>query len=62
MNTVLAINAALTLIEELLPQAEALVQSGQITPAQQQTMLDKYNSLKAKADGQFSGSAWQITP
>lgn len=53
-----AISASIDLTEKLLPLVGQLQSSGQITVAQQQAVLDAYNSLKAKADGQFSGPEW----
>lgn len=61
MNTVIAINAALTLVEELLPKITELASKGEITAGQQAEVLAKYNSLKARADGQFSGPEWQVS-
>ena len=55
-----ATNAAITLIEALLPSITALVQKGEITPAQQTALMAKYQSLKTKADGQFAGPEWQV--
>ena len=60
MNTLIVINAALTLIEELLPKLNHLKAAGEITAAQQAELLAKYESLKTRADGQFSGPEWQI--
>lgn len=52
-------NAALTLIEQALPQIQALANKGEITPAQQQAVLDRYNAFKASGDAAFSGPEWQ---
>jgi hypothetical protein len=51
-------NGALTVVEALIPKIAELFQKGEITAAQQQEVLAKYQSLKAKADGQFSGPEW----
>lgn len=60
--TILAvINGSLALTESLLPVLDQLVKSGQITAEQQAVILAKYNSLKARADGQFSGPQWAIS-
>lgn len=54
-------SAALSLVEQLLPLIDGLQKNGQISVADQAALLAKYESLKAKADGQFSGPAWQVT-
>ena len=55
-----AANAALALVEAALPAIQSAVQSGQISVGDQQVLLNTYNSLVAKANGQFSGPEWQI--
>jgi hypothetical protein len=60
MNTVVILNAALTLVEELLPKLSELKANGEISAEQQAALLAKYNSLKARADGQFAGPEWQV--
>jgi len=52
----------LALVESLLPLLDIFKASGEITAEQQQELLDKYNSLKNKADGQFAGPEWQVRP
>lgn len=54
-----ALNGALSLSSVLLPMIEQFKQEGTITPEQQAELIAKYNSLRAQADGQFSGPAWQ---
>lgn len=56
-----AISASIDLAEKLLPLVDNLKASGQITTEQQQAILDKYHSLRDKADGQFSGPQWQVS-
>lgn len=63
MNPLLVINgvnAALALVEALLPTLQELKLAGQISAEQQQSVLDRYNSLKNRAEGQFSGPEWRI--
>ncbi len=60
MNEIILINAALTLIEKLLPIIGRAVQQGEITPAQQQETRDKYLALCARADAAFAGPEWQV--
>jgi hypothetical protein len=60
--TILAlVNGSISLIETALPAIQQAVQKGDITPTQQSELLARYNSLKAKADGQFQGPEWQIS-
>lgn len=56
-----AANAGIALVEQLIPIIAQLKGSGLITVEQQQILLAKYNSLKDKADGQFSGPEWDVT-
>lgn len=51
-------DAALTILEKLAPSIEAAVQSGQITPAQQQGIYDRANALRPGGTA-FSGTEWQ---
>lgn len=53
-----ALNGALALSQALLPLVDQYRQTGEITEAEQAELLAKYNSLKAQADGQFTGPAW----
>jgi hypothetical protein len=50
---------AIDLIEKLLPAIDQLRLKGLITPEQQQQVLDRYQSLRGRADGQFSGPHWK---
>jgi hypothetical protein len=62
MDPVTAINLAVTglnLVEQLLPVIEQMRLSGDITAAQQAEVRARYESLKARADGQFNGPEWQ---
>jgi hypothetical protein len=60
MEEIAIANAAIALIEALAPKIQAAVKSGQVTPTEQQTLLDKYNSLKTNLDAAFSGPEWTI--
>jgi len=65
MDPVTAISlatAGMSLIEQLIPIINDMRLSGQITAEQQRQVLDRYQSLKARADGQFSGPEWAIVP
>jgi hypothetical protein len=50
---------AIDLVEKLLPAIDQLRLKGNITAEQQQQVRARYESLKARADGQFSGPEWQ---
>lgn len=54
------VNALFSMTEELLPQLSKMSKDGQITPEQQAKLIARYNSLKTRADGQFSGPEWKI--
>lgn len=56
------INGGMKLAEDLLPLLDGMVSRGEITAEQQAQVRAKYESLKAKADGQFQGAHWQIEP
>lgn len=56
-----AISASIDLTQKLLPMVDQLKASGQITPEQQKAVLDQYASLRARADGQFSGPQWRVS-
>jgi hypothetical protein len=60
LTTISAVNAGLALVEALLPEITRLRLKGEITVEEQREVLRRYNSLKARADGQFKGPEWQI--
>lgn len=60
MEEILLANAAIALIEKLIPVIQARVKAGQVTPEQQQLLRDKYNSLVNAGDAAFSGPEWQV--
>lgn len=59
MPELLALNAALALIENLLPIIAAKVAAGEITPEQQAEVRRKYLALKTQADAAFTGPEWE---
>jgi hypothetical protein len=61
MNEVMLINSALGLVEALLPKIQEMARKGEISAEQQRELRARYDSLKAKADGQFTGPEWQIS-
>lgn len=61
-SIVLLTNAALALLERSLPVVDELMKEGHVTPAEQSELLARFESLKTKADGQFSAPHWQIEP
>lgn len=58
-EVLLAINSGLNLVDALLPQLQQHKLSGDITPEQQQAVLDRYAALREKANEMFSGPEWQ---
>ncbi len=54
-----ALNAALTLAENLIPSISAAFANGEITAEQQAEVLARFNALKDKADEHFTGPEWQ---
>lgn len=53
-----AANAALALLEIVIPKIAALVKSGQVTPEEQQTVLDRVHALKTDPS-KFTGPEWE---
>lgn len=60
ITIIAATNAALALAETLIPKIREMANSGEITPEDQLAVLSRYRSLKAQADGQFSGPEWTV--
>lgn len=58
MEEIVLANAALALLEVLLPKIQQLTNKGEISAEDQQALKDKYLSLKNRADGQFTGPEW----
>lgn len=59
MEYIAAFSAALALAEKLAPKIQELFNRGEITFEQQQDLQNRYNRLKAVADGQFTGPEWK---
>lgn len=62
LTVIAVINGSLKLAEDLIPVLHGMVARGEVTVAEQLAVREKYESLKAKADGQFQGDHWQIEP
>jgi len=60
MEQLIAFNAALALAESLLPIIDNLAARGEISVEKQAEARQRYLSLRAKADGQFTGPQWQV--
>jgi hypothetical protein len=60
MNYIVLANAALSLLEALLPQIQQLVKSGDVSPAEQQAVHDRYQALRTAGDAAFQGPEWEI--
>lgn len=52
-------NAGLNLLEELVPVIQNF-KPVEISPEQQQLVLDRYQKLRGDLDAAFSGPEWQI--
>ena len=59
ITAITAVNAALSLVEALIPQLSAWLKSGDITIEQQQSVLARYNALKQAVSEGFSGPEWE---
>lgn len=59
MEIITAINAAIGLLEVLIPQLAQLFKGGQITADQQQAVLDRINALRKSVNEGFSGPEWE---
>ena len=54
------VDGALTIFEKAFPALQAAFKSGQIPPAEQQRIRDRYNAIR---DGTaFSGPEWSLEP
>jgi len=53
-------SAALSLVEQLLPVVDGFQKNGQISAEAQAELRAKFESLKTKADAQFSDPAWKV--
>jgi len=54
MNEILLANAALALLEQLLPRIQQMQLAGQISVEQQQSVRDRYTALRAQGDAAFT--------
>ena len=53
------INAALAVLKITIPQLKDFVSRGEVSVDDQKKVKDEYESLKARADGQFTGPQWE---
>ena len=60
MNEIILVNAALTLIEKLVPVINDAVKNGQVTPEAQAELRNRYTALRTQADTAFTGPEWQV--
>ena len=60
METIFLINAALALVETLLPKIQSLVKTGSVTPAEQADLQARIEKLRSP--DAFTGPEWEITP
>jgi hypothetical protein len=60
ITAIAAVSAALSLVESLIPKIAEWTKQGDISPEQQAELLAKYNSLRSRADGQFTGPEWEV--
>ena len=54
--------ALMDLLEELVPLIGERVKSGTVSAADQASVLNKFESLKARASHEFEGDHWHIEP
>lgn len=54
-------NAALALLEALIPQISKMVSAGEISTEDQQAVLDRYNAVKAAVEKGFTGPEWDLS-
>jgi len=60
MHEIVLANAALALLEKLLPIIAERVKSGQVTPSQQTDLRKRYTALRAAGDAAFTGPEWEV--
>ena len=60
-NVLTLVDVGLSLVEALLPIVSSLQVSGEVTLEQQKALMDRYNSLKGRTKGQFTGPEWEVT-
>ncbi len=54
------VNAAMALVDALLPELQKLQLAGEISVEAQLVVRQRYLSLRARADGQFKGPEWDF--
>jgi hypothetical protein len=62
MEYILLANAAMVLLEKLLPIIGEKFKAGEIPIEEQAAVLARYESLKNRANGEFAGAHWKIEP
>lgn len=56
-------NAAIQVLQVLIPEIEKLANKGQVSVEQQQAVMDKYNTLRAQIiAGGFKGPEFEMSP
>jgi len=58
MEELLLADAAIALLEKLLPIIESKVAAGQVSVQEQEKVRARFESLKARKAGEFSGPQW----
>lgn len=61
-TVIAAINGILAVLEILVPKIVELTKAGEITPEQQQALLDRKDAILGKLDEAFSGPEWVVEP
>lgn len=59
MEEILLANAALTLLDKLLPRIQQMVKDGQVSVEEQKATWDKYHALRNKVGNPFMGPEWE---
>lgn len=60
--TILALaSAAMQLVKESLPVIRDAIKGGEVSEADQERVLNEYNSLRTQAGGEFSGPEWELS-
>lgn len=60
ITIITAFTAALTLAESLVPKIKEMFSNEEITVEQQKELLDRFNSLKERANSEFTGPEWEV--
>lgn len=60
MEEILALNAALTFIQKMIPLVAQAVADGQVSIEAQSELRARYSALRAKADAAFTGPEWDL--